>query len=125
MTIELNVDIETAELQEAEVSLVNAVDAAGGIDALEECLAEVRKALAAVEDEESYEDKLTAALDHATSALDELGPFRELMAEQWRAGRMKASNETLIYVDAKTTDANDELNLWIDYAAHALRELDD
>lgn len=125
MTIELDATIETADLEEAEQSLMRACDAAGGIDALDETLAEVRRALAALQDEESFEDKLRAGIDHATFALDELGPFRELMAEQWRAGRMKASNETLILVDAKTTDATDELNLWLDYATHELDEITD
>lgn len=125
MTIDLDATIETGELEEAEQSLARAVEAAGGIDALEETLAEVRRALASIDDEESYEDKLRAAIDHTTFALDELGPFRELMAEQWRAGRMKASNETLVFIDAKTTDATDELNLWLDYATHELNEITD
>lgn len=125
MTITFDAEIETADLEEAEVSLLKAVDPAGNADGLEEALAEVRKALAAIQDEESFEDKLRAAVDHANFALDELGPFRELMAEQWRAGRMKASNETLMFVDARTTDAVDELNLWLDYATHELNEITD
>lgn len=121
--IDHDVDIETDELVDAKQRLEAADHVVGDVPTLLEAEERLLEALGDLSDQESFEDRLTAALVHVRSAESLTNSYRSYLTEQHQQGRVRVSNVEWLHVDACLIDAADAANRWIDYAEHELRSI--
>lgn len=93
-------------------------------DDLGSARAEVRRALEAIDDDNSYQDRLEDAYRYAGSALLSLDAFETRVRTLVAAGALRVGNATAAAVIASCVVTRRALDDWLDWARRELADLD-
>lgn len=119
----VHTDIPTDDLEAAQ-TLLGSPGAIVEDDDLESCRAEVRRALEAIDDDNSYQDRLEDAYRYAGSALLSLDSFEGRVRALHAAGGLRVGNATAAAVIASCVAVRRAIDDWLDWARRELADLD-
>jgi hypothetical protein len=119
----VHTDIPTDDLEAAQ-TLLGSPGAVVEDDDLESCRSEVSRALEAIDDDNSYQDRLEDAYRYAGSALLSLDSFEGRVRALHMTGHLRVGNATAAAVIASCVAVRRALDDWLDWARRELADLD-
>lgn len=122
-----NAEVSTEELESAIAELDKAVGIVGdeAFESLGDAHASVNRAINAVDEGATFEDKIDDAMPFTTAAVDQLELFFEELDREWKAGNLRASNANVLTVVLLRAKAVGLIDAWRSYATGEKRKLED